>query len=142
MNRQESKYQAYIIDQMNEKNKLAAAARIQAILIKEVNKVNDSVLHNIASWRNNEDKSSFSDAADKEDSITVNFILVKLCTSTINRVFTKVRMESTKAAFAQLHRCFKNTKILEKGMNTLKVLCLRQSFRKIMTHESRQINHL
>lgn len=34
MSRQESKYQAYIIDQMNEKNKLVAAAKIQGILTR------------------------------------------------------------------------------------------------------------
>lgn len=32
MNKQESKYQAYIIEQMNDKNKLVAAAKIQRIL--------------------------------------------------------------------------------------------------------------
>jgi hypothetical protein len=39
MNRQEEKYQGYIIDQMNDKNKIVGAAQLAIILSKPVGRI-------------------------------------------------------------------------------------------------------
>ncbi len=39
MNRQEEKYQGYIIDQMNDKNKIVGAAQMAIILSKPVGRI-------------------------------------------------------------------------------------------------------
>lgn len=39
MNRQEEKYQGYIIDQMNEKNKIVGAAQLAMVISKPVGRI-------------------------------------------------------------------------------------------------------
>jgi hypothetical protein len=133
---------------MNDKNKLVAAAKIQGILTREVNRVNSSVLQALAEVKSKEivksysSRSSFTEVMDRDESVTVNFILVKLCTDAIKRAITKVTLEKVRDAFADLHRFSKKKRILEKTAKVIQFFNLRHSFRRILAHDTRQWNHL
>lgn len=95
MNRQEEKYQGYIIDQMNEKNKIVGAARLAMVISKPVGRISSCFWKNISSQEEKRNCSRGNINLDGEyslidDSISVNFILVKLCTDSIKRIVTKI----------------------------------------------------
>ena len=48
MNRQEEKYQGYIIDQMNDKNKIVGAAHLAIVLSKPVGRLSSNFWKNIS----------------------------------------------------------------------------------------------
>jgi|688.fasta_scaffold1444035_1 hypothetical protein len=95
MNRQEEKYQGYIIDQMNEKNKIVGAAQLAMVISKPVGRISSYF------WKNaflGKEKTAYSKGSINldgeysliDESISVNFILVKLCTDAIKRIGTKI----------------------------------------------------
>ena len=95
MNRQEEKYQGYIIDQMNDKNKIVGAAHLAIILSKPVGRLSSNFWKNISLQKEKSVRSRGNINFDGEyslidESISVNFILVKLCTDSIKRVVARI----------------------------------------------------
>ena len=137
---------------MNEKNQLIAASKIQGILSGEVNKISASVLQTIYAYNYEDERkvevSSLSagqvlnEGSMREESMSVNFILVKLCTDAIRRVLKKASLENTRVAFMEIQGFSKKKKVLDKGIRVLNSYYLKHSFRKLINHSTKQTNHL
>lgn len=74
--------------------------------------------------------------------MSVNFILVKLCTDSIRRVLKKASLENTRVALKEIQNFCKKKKVLDKGIKILNSYYLKHSFRKLINHSTRQTNHL
>jgi hypothetical protein len=84
---------------------------------------------------------SFSEIHEKDESVTVNFILVKLSTNAIKRAAHKISTQKMRDAFADLYHFTKKKKLLERTGKVINSLSLRHAFRKLVTYESKQCNH-
>lgn len=148
MSRQESKYQAYIIDQMNDKNKLVAAAKIQGILTREVNRVNSNVLQALYQLKGQEllnqsaSRHSCSNIHEKDENVSVNFLLVKLSLNAIKRATVKIATNKMRDAFANFSHFSKKKKLLDRTSKIINTVNLRHAFRKLASYELRQNNQL
>lgn len=137
---------------MNEKNQLIAASKIQGILSSEINKISAYVFSAIRAKsfeiETKRETSSVSikqvlnDDSLREESMSVNFILVKLCTDAIRRVLKKASFEKTREAFMEIQKSSRKKKIIDKGIRVLNTYYLKHSFRKLLNHHSKQTNHL
>lgn len=136
LSRQENKYQAYIIDQMMDRDKLVAATNLRDILanctlrdkISAFRTIKRDIYQSVTSIEpvqrsslGNTSTNSTRSIGIREESITVDFILVKLCTDVIKRQLEKAMGTILKETFNKVKRYSQTkTSLLKMAKNVKK----------------------
>lgn len=132
LRRQEDKYQAYIIGQMASQNRIIAVSQIVSLLTGPIRTLQTDFFHTglKPAKRTTEDKSVTSigkivskkqcdESAQHSDSMTVDFMLVKMCSKLIIRYAEKSQLSVLQQSFSEIKEYSKRKLLMQKLSNNL-----------------------